>query len=53
MNKRCNYILKTIWNSTPGIIKLFILVFGGAFIVWFLLFVSIFVDTESTAAKEV
>ena len=51
MSKRYNHILKTIWNNTPGFIQLLIIVFGGVFIVWFLLFVSVFVDTESTAAK--
>jgi hypothetical protein len=52
MNKRYDCIIKTIWNNTPGIIQLFIIVFGGMFIVWFLMFVSVIIDTESTAAKE-
>jgi len=35
-----------IWNNTPGIIQLCILVFGAMFIAWFLMVVSVFIDDQ-------
>jgi hypothetical protein len=39
-------VIKWLWNHTPEIFQLFILVFGGMLVAWFFSIISLAIDEQ-------
>lgn len=47
MTDRQKRIIHTIWENTPALFQLFILVLGGMFLAWFFIFASVFIEDDT------